>query len=398
MEGAVMASVDVATQVEAPAPARVQSVPITDLYAQYLALKPEIDAAIAGVIAKSAYIRGPYVDAFEADFAAATGAEHCVSCANGTDALYITMRALGLKPGDEVITSAHSWIATAETITQAGGKVVFCDTDRDTFTIDTTRLAGLITPRTVGIIPVHLYGQAADMDAVLALAKRHGLWVIEDAAQAHLATYKGRTVGTFGAAATFSFYPSKNLGALGDAGAIVTNDAALARRMAMFARHGGLNKHDHEIEGINSRLDGLQAAVLSVKLARLPAWTKIRQGIASAYDRELATRVDIATPAVAADREHVYHLYVIKHDQRDALADHLKARGVQTGINYPVALPFLRAYAHLGHRPEDFPNAFHNQSRILSLPMFPEMSDAQRAHVVDAIGDFRARRLKSPRG
>jgi dTDP-4-amino-4,6-dideoxygalactose transaminase len=390
MEGAVMASVDVAAE----APARVKSVPLTDLHAQYLTLKAEIDEAIAGVIAKSAYIRGPYVDAFEANFAAATGAEHCVSCANGTDALYITMRALGLKAGDEVITSAHSWIATAETITQAGGKVVFCDTDRETFTIDAVRLAGLITPRTVGIIPVHLYGQAADMDAVVALAKRHGLWVIEDAAQAHLATYKRRAIGTFGAAATFSFYPSKNLGAFGDAGAIVTNDAALARRMAMFARHGGLNKHDHEIEGINSRLDGLQAAVLTVKLGRLPAWTKIRQAIAGAYNRELGDLKDVTTPVVAAAREHVYHLYVIKHDRRDALADHLKARGVQTGINYPVALPFLKAYAHLGHRTEDFPNAFHNQSRILSLPMFPEMSDAQRAHVVDSIADFCARQSR----
>jgi dTDP-4-amino-4,6-dideoxygalactose transaminase len=379
-----MAAVDLVTR----ALARVESVPLTDLYAQYLALKAEIDDAIAGVIAKSAYIRGPYVDAFEANFAAATGAKHCVSCANGTDALYITMRALGLKAGDEVITSAHSWIATSETITQAGGKVVFCDTERDTFAIDVARLAEFITPRTVGIIPVHLYGQAADMDAILALAERHGLWVIEDAAQAHLATYKGRTVGTLGAAATFSFYPSKNLGAFGDAGAIVTNDAALARRMAMFARHGGLNKHDHEIEGINSRLDGLQAAVLTVKLGRLPAWTKVRQAIARAYDRELGHLKEVTTPAVAVAREHVYHLYVIKHDCRDALADHLKARGVQTGINYPVALPFLRAYAHLGHRAEDFPNAFHNQSRILSLPMFPEMSDTQRAHVVDSIADF----------
>ncbi len=293
-----------------------------------------------------------------------------------------------------MITSAHSWIATSETITQAGGKVVFCDTDRDTFTIDVERLASLITPRTVGIIPVHMCGQPADMDPILALAKRHGLWVIEDSAQAHLAKYKGRTVGTFGAAATFSFYPGKNLGAFGDAGAIVTNDAALARRMAVFARHGAMNKHDHEIEGINSRLDGLQAAVLDVKLAHLPAWTKTRQSIAAAYDRELASFSEITTPLTATDREHVYHLYMIRHDRRDALADYLKARGVHAGVHYPVALPFLRAYAHLGHKPEDFPNAFHNQSRILSLPMYPEMSDAQRAHVIDSIGDFCRRKPK----
>jgi dTDP-4-amino-4,6-dideoxygalactose transaminase len=379
--------------VAAEAAVNVKSVPLIDLSAQYHSIKAEIDAAIAGVIASSAFIRGPYVDAFEQHFAEAIGTRHCVSCANGTDALYIAMRALGVKGGDEVITAANSWISTSETITQAGAKVVFCDVDKDTFTIDVKQLAGLITPRTVGIIPVHLYGQPADMDPIMRLAERHGLWVIEDTAQAHLAKYKGRTVGTFGAAATYSFYPSKNLGAMGDAGAIVTNDAALARQMAIFARHGGLNKNDHEIEGINSRLDGLQAAVLDVKLKHLPGWTKSRQAIASAYDAELAHLSNVAqvtTPAVAAGREHVYHLYVIRHDRRDELAAHLKARGVQTGINYPVALPFLEAYARLGHKPEEFPVAYHNQSRILSLPIYPEMSDAQRAHVVSSIAEFRA--------
>ncbi|HXF52645.1 MAG TPA: DegT/DnrJ/EryC1/StrS family aminotransferase [Hyphomicrobiaceae bacterium] len=381
-------------EVVSEAVARVNAVPFMDLHAQYLSIKAEIDEAIAEVIARSAFIRGPYVEAFEEQFAAAVGVPHCVSCANGTDALYIAMRALGLKAGDEVITTAHSWISTAETITQAGGKVVFCDTDRDTFTIDVRRLADLITPRTVGIIPVHLYGQPADMDPILDLAARHGLWVIEDTAQAHLARYKGRMVGTFGTAATFSFYPGKNLGAFGDAGAIVTRDAALASGMARFARHGALGKHDHEIEGINSRLDGLQAAILSVKLAHLPAWTRARRALASAYDRELAAIPAITRPAEAAGREHVYHLYVVRHEDRDGLAGHLTARGVQSGIHYPVALPFLKAYAYLGHRPEDFPNAFYNQSRILSLPMYPEMSPAQRAHVVAAVGDFCARRAK----
>lgn len=372
----------------AEAATRFQNVPLIDLHAQYVSIKSEIDEAIAAVIGNSAYIRGPFVDAFEEQFARSMGAQHCVSCGNGTDALYIAMRALGLQPGDEIITTAHSWIATGETITQAGGKVVFCDTDQDTFTMDVRQLAALITPRTVGIIPVHLYGQAADMDAILALAERHGLWVLEDCAQAHGAKYKGRIVGTFGAAGTFSFYPSKNLGAFGDAGAIVTNDAALARRMAVFARHGGLSKGEHEIEGINSRLDGLQAAVLTVKLKYLPAWTKARQAIAAFYDDELRRFQQITTPAVRAGREHVYHLYVIRHDQRQDLGNHLKARGVSTGINYPVALPFLKAYAHLGHKPEDFTNAYHNQSRILSLPMYPEMTAAQRAHVVAAIGEF----------
>jgi dTDP-4-amino-4,6-dideoxygalactose transaminase len=378
-------------EVVAGAAARVMNVPLIDLHAEYISIKSEIDHVIADVIAKSAFVRGPHVEAFEENFAAAMGARHCVSCANGTDALYIAMRALGLRAGDEVITTAHSWISTTETITQAGGKVVFCDTDPDTFGIDVRQLAGLVTPRTVGIIPVHLYGQPADMDPIMALAGRHGLWVIEDSAQAHLAKYKGRTIGTFGSVATFSFYPSKNLGAFGDAGAVITNDAKLARQMAMFARHGGLNKNDHDVEGINSRLDGLQAAVLNVKLAHLPRWTSARQAIASSYDRELEDLSEVTTPTTAAGREHVYHLYVIRHDDRDGLASHLRARGVQTGIQYPIALPFLKAYAYLGHKPEDFPNAFRDQSRILSLPMFPEMTGAQRAHVVRSIGEFCAR-------
>ena len=247
------------------APATV--VPFADLHAQYLSIRTEIDVAIAEVIRTSAFIRGPFVERFERAFAEAVGVSHCVSCANGTDSLYIAMHALGVKPGDEVIAPAHSWISTTETITQAGGNVVFCDTEPATFTIDPAQIEAKITTRTVGIIAVHLFGQPADMDPIMAIARKHGLWVIEDCAQAHMARYKGRRVGTFGQAASFSFYPGKNLGAMGDAGAVLTPDADLARRMAMFARHGGLTKGDHQIEGINSRLDGLQAAVLSVKLA-----------------------------------------------------------------------------------------------------------------------------------
>jgi dTDP-4-amino-4,6-dideoxygalactose transaminase len=361
------------------------SVPFADLHAQYLSIKPEIDAAIADVIRNSAFVRGPHVEAFEAAFAAAIGTSQCVSCANGTDALYIAMTALGVKPGDEIITSVHSWIATSETITQAGGTVVFCDTDPDTFTIDPGHLESLITPRTVGVIPVHLYGQAADMDPIMAIAERRKLWVIEDCAQAHLAKYKGRTVGTFGIAATFSFYPGKNLGAMGDAGAIVTSDATLTRHMAMFARHGGLAKGDHRIEGVNSRLDGLQAAILMVKLERLPAWTRARQEIAARYSARLCGVLGLTTPATADGREHVFHLYVVRHDDRDGLARRLKARGIQTVINYPVALPFLPAYARFNHQPGDFPVAYRNQSRILSLPIFPEMTEAQFEHVASAI-------------
>jgi dTDP-4-amino-4,6-dideoxygalactose transaminase len=273
-------------------------------------------------------------------------------------------------------------------ITHAGAKVVFCDTNRDTFTIDPAAVEAAITPRTVGLIPVHLYGQPADMDAIMAIAARHKLWVIEDCAQAHLARYKGRQVGSFGNAATYSFYPGKNLGAMGDAGAVVSNDSALAERIAMLARHGGLVKHQHRIEGINSRLDGLQAAILSAKLPHLANWTAARRDAAAIYDAGLNQIEDVAIPQVAPDRAHVYHLYTIQHPRRDALAGHLNAHGVQTAVNYPTALPFLEAYSRFGHRPEQFPNAFAQQSRILSLPMFAEITPEQLEEVIDLVRAF----------
>jgi dTDP-4-amino-4,6-dideoxygalactose transaminase len=360
-------------------------VPFADLQLQYQTIRSEIDGALAGVIRDSAFIRGAYVDAFERDFARAVEVRHCVSCANGTDALYLAMRALKVKPGDEVITTAHSWISTSAMITHAGANVVFCDTDGATFTIDPAAIEAAITPRTVGIIPVHLYGQPADMDAIMAIARQHKLWVIEDCAQAHLARYRGRAVGTFGQAATYSFYPGKNLGAMGDAGAVVTNDDALAEQIAMLARHGGLTKHQHNIEGINSRLDGLQAAILSAKLPHLADWTEARQQAAKVYDAGLNQIEDVVVPQVAPDRRHVYHLYTIRHPRRDALAAHMNAQGVQTAINYPTALPFLAAYQRLNHRPKQFPNAHRDQGQILSLPMFAEITRAQQDEVIDLI-------------
>ena len=363
-------------------------VPYNDLHAQYLAIQPAVDAAIARTLRDSAFIRGPAVEQFERAFATAIGTRHCVSCANGTDALFVAFRGLGLRPGDEVITSAHSWISSSETITQAGGNVVFADTDPATFTVDPADIARKITPRTRGLVPVHLYGQPADMDAIMALAKKHNLWVVEDCAQAHLARYRGRTVGTFGQAATFSFYPGKNLGAFGDAGALVTNDDALENFSAMFARHGGRNKGTHEIEGINSRLDGLQAAILNVKLPHLPAWTAARQALARDYDCRLAGVGDLVLPAVAEGREHVYHIYAVRTARRDALRAHLAERGIQTQLNYPVALPFLPAYRRLGHAPADFPVAHAHQSQILSLPLYPEIRPAQVDYLMSEIGAF----------
>lgn len=365
-------------------------VPAADLYAQYLTIKGELDDAIANVIRTSAFIRGPTVTEFEASFAAIAGAGHCVSCANGTDALYIALRALGVTPGDEVIVPAHSWISSSAAVTQAGGSVVFVDTDRSTYTIDPARIEEKITERTVGIIPVHLYGQPADMGAIMEIADRRGLWVLEDCAQAHLARFAGRKVGTFGRVATYSFYPGKNLGAMGDAGALVTADPALATHMARLARHGGVTKGEHLIEGVNSRLDGIQAAILLVKLRHLARWTERRQRVAAEYARLLQGIEGLTLPQVAEGREHVYHLYVVGHARRDQLAQHLARQGIQTIINYPVALPFLPAYARLGHRPEDFPNAYANQSRVLSLPMFPEITEAQLSQVAEAIRAFAA--------
>ena len=364
-------------------------VPFADLHAQSLSIRGEIDEALSEVIRASAFIRGPFVDAFEQNFAKAIGARHCVSCANGTDALYIAMHALEVGPGDEVIVPAHSWISTSETVTQAGATVVFCDTDADTFTIDPAQIEAKITERTVGIIPVHLYGHPADMRVIMQIAKKHKLWVIEDCAQAHLATFEGKTVGTFGDAACFSFYPGKNLGAMGDAGAVVTDDAALAERMAMFARHGGLTKGQHVIEGINSRLDGVQAAVLDVKLRHLRGWTDRRRELAALYSGALHGCEGLQLPSEASGCEHVWHLYVVRHERRDELAKWLASRGVQTVVNYPVALPFLPAYSRFKHEPQEFPVAHRHQSRVLSLPIFAEMTPVQHAAVVDAMRLFK---------
>lgn len=362
------------------------NVPFVDLHAQYLSIKAEIDAAIAEVIAQSAYIRGPHVERFENAWAETLGMKHCISCANGTDAIYVAMRALGVRQGDEVITTAHSWIATSETITQAGARVVFVDTDADTCNINSSLIESKITSRTVGIIPVHLYGQPAEMDAIMAIAQKYKLWVIEDCAQAHLARFRGKLVGTFGNVATFSFYPGKNLGAYGDAGCAVTNDDRLADWMGTFARHGG--KGEHTMEGINSRLDGLQAAILNVKLPHLQAWTEARRRIARRYDELLQGIGGLITPKVALDRDHVFHLYVIRADKRDTLKKHLANAGIATVLNYPKALPFYPAYAYLAHTPQDFPVAHSNQSRILSLPIYPEISDRAIDFIADQIRDF----------
>jgi dTDP-4-amino-4,6-dideoxygalactose transaminase len=363
-------------------------VPFVDLKAQYRAIKQEIDNAIRSVIEETAFIRGKYVVEFEKAYAAKYGVKHCISCANGTDAIYITLKALGVGPGDEVITVANSWISTSETITQAGAKPVFVGIEPDYYNIDPVKIEEKITPRTRAIIPVHLYGQPAKIDIIREICKAYNLYLVEDCAQAHFATYKGKKVGTFGIAGTFSFYPGKNLGAYGDAGAIITNDDDLAIKLRMFANHGALKKHEHEIEGINSRMDGIQAAILSAKLPYIDEWNSKRQQHARTYNKLLADVGGIVTPEIRQNASHVFHLYVVRCRRRDELRNYLKEQGIATGIHYPTALPFLKAYDYLEHKPEDFPVAYEYQYKILSLPIYPELEETQVNRIVDAISEY----------
>lgn len=357
-----------------------------DLYAQHNSLKVELDDAIQGVIRQSTFVRGPHVEEFEHGYADVMGVKHCVSCANGTDAIYIALRALRLEARDEVITTAHSWISTSETITQAGGRVVFCDTEDDCFCIDAGQIEGKITEKTKGIVVVHLYGQPADMDAIMEIARANNLWVIEDCAQAHLAEYKGRKAGTIGDVGTFSFYPGKNLGAMGDAGCLVTNRDDVAEFSQLFARHGG--KNNHLMEGINSRMDGLQAAILNVKMTRLEAWTETRKKLAKRYAELLSPIEQITLPAARDDCAHVFHLYVIRTPDRDGLRRYLAEQDIPTIINYPRALPYYQAYDHLGHTPADFPVAYCHAGEILSLPMHPFLADDEQVQVAEAITSY----------
>lgn len=364
-------------------------VPFADLTAQYQANKQEFDAALAAVISRNAFIGGEFVREFERAYAEKYGVGHCISCANGTDAIYILLRMMGIGAGDEVITTAASWISTSETVSQAGAKPVFVDVD-EYFLLDVDQVEKRITPRTKAVIAVHLYGQAAPMDRLQKLCRERGLKLIEDCAQAHFAEWRGQRVGTIGDAATFSFYPGKNLGAWGDAGAIVTNDAELARKCRMYANHGALVKHQHEMEGINSRLDGLQAALLTVKLKHIDAWTAGRRRVADAYGRVLAGIPQIELPRVREGATHVWHLYVIKAQRREELKAFLAKQGIETAIHYPAALPLLPAYAYLGYEAGQIPRAAANQAAILSLPMFPEMTDEMISHVAATIRGFYA--------
>jgi dTDP-4-amino-4,6-dideoxygalactose transaminase len=364
------------------------NVPFVDLKVQYKSIKEDIDKAISNVIEETAFVGGKYVNEFEKQFAELYGVKHCISCANGTDSLYILMKMLGIGNGDEVITAANSWISSSETISQTGATPVFVDIDPIYYSLNETQLEAKITPSTKAIIPVHLHGQMCEMDTILAIASKHNIPVIEDCAQSHFSTYKGKRAGTMGIAGSFSFYPGKNLGAYGDAGCIITNDGALAEKCKRFARHGALIKHQHTIEGINSRLDGLQAAILSSKLPYIIEWTKKRQANAKYYDDVLSSIPQVTIPKVRPETTHTFHLYVIRAERRDELAAYLKSNGIETAIHYPVPLPFMEAYKYLNHTATDFPVSQKYQYEILSLPMYAELSKEMMDHVGATIKAF----------
>lgn len=364
------------------------SIPFVDLKAQYNSIKNDIDSAIAQVIEETTFIGGHFVKDFEKNFAALYGAKHLIACANGTDAIYIVMKMLGIGAGDEVITVANSWISSSETITQTGARPVFLDIHPEYYSLDETTLEAKITPKTKALVAVHLQGQACNMDVIREICTRRNIFLIEDCAQAHFSEFKGVRTGLHGIAATFSFYPGKNLGAYGDAGAILTNDDQLAEKCRMYANHGALKKPDHRIEGINSRLDTIQAAILSAKLPHILKWTEQRIKNADLYDRYLKDIPQIVTPKRRPDTKHSFHLYVIRTPKRDALMQYLKDNGVETALHYQVALPNLPAYAYLGHTPADFPVATRLQNEILSLPMYPELTEAQIASIAGLIKSF----------
>jgi dTDP-4-amino-4,6-dideoxygalactose transaminase len=361
-------------------------IPAADLRAQHGALREELRAAFDRVIEASAFIHGPEVEAFEREFAVLCEVPHAVAVSNGTEALAMALRALNIGAGDLVAVPAFTFVATAEAVCHVSARPLLVDIDPATFTMDVDALRRTLRQHTVrAVIPVHLYGQPAAMDDITALAQEHGAAVVEDAAQAHGARYRGRRVGGLGRLAGFSFYPSKNLGALGDAGAVTMHDTGLAARVRLLRDHGQTAKYTHTIVGYNARLDGLQAALLRVKLPHLERWNRRRQALAAAYRRGLTGLPGIMLPQPAADREHVYHLFVVRCRERDALQEHLNACGIASGVHYPAPIHLQPAFAALGCRAGDFPASETAAREVLALPLYPELSDEAVAWVCDTV-------------
>jgi dTDP-4-amino-4,6-dideoxygalactose transaminase len=356
-------------------------VPFLDLNAHHAPLRSEFDRAIGEVIKSGAFAGGPFVEKFEAEFAAYNHSQYAVGLGSGTEALWLSLLACGVGPGDEVITVPNTFMATAEAITYCAARPVFVDVDENTYTMDPAGLKKAVTSKTKAIIPVHLFGQAADMDPVLEFAREHGLFVIEDAAQAHGAEYKGRKVGTFGDAGCFSFYPGKNLGAFGEAGAVVTNNAELQEKIRILRDHGQVRKYRHTMIGWNCRMDGIQAAVLSVKLQHLESGNSLRRAHARQYNEAFDGVDEVVTPLEAPYARHVYHIYAIRVQERDEVMWLLKEKGIQCGIHYPVPVHLQKAYRSLGYEAGALPTSEQTALELISLPMFPELTKEQIAMV-----------------
>ena len=365
----------------------ILQVPFLDLRVQHEPLMPQLLEAFQEVTEASAFAGGPYVARFEAEFAAFCQARYALGVGSGTDALWLSLLALGVGPGDEVITTPNSFMATAEAISLCGARPVFVDVDERTYTMDPNQLEAAITLRTQAVVPVHIFGQMADMDAIQAIVRRHGTPVVEDACQAHGAEYKGRKVGTLGVAGCFSFYPGKNLGAFGEAGAVVTDEPELRSRVQVLRDHGQAAKHLHSAIGWNARMDGIQAAVLSLKLKRLAAANAARRRHAQLYDQLLASDPRIVRPMAAPHNLHVYHIYAIRVQDRDGVMQRMAARGVNCGVHYPVPIHLQKAYSFLGLRPGSFPVAERCARELLSLPMYPELSLEQIRFVTETLKD-----------
>jgi dTDP-4-amino-4,6-dideoxygalactose transaminase len=363
------------------------SVPFLDIKAQNRSIWSELQEALDGVTSQAQFILGPAVERFEKAFAAYLGCKFCVGLNNGTSALHMALQACDVGPGHEVITTPHTWISTSWAISYVGAKPVYVDIDPATYNINPALIERAITPRTRAILPVHLYGQACDMDALCGIAQKHSLLLIEDAAQAHGTIYDGRRIGSFGRIACFSFYPGKNLGAFGEGGAVVTDDEKLAQRIRQLRDHAQAGRHHHVELGHNTRMEGIQGAVLEVKLRHLDEWNAARARHAQRYHKLLADVPGIQLPAVPQPGAHVWHLFVVlvREKDRDILQKELAQRGVATGVHYPTPVPLQPAYAHLGHKPGDFPVAEDVMRRCLSLPMFAEMTDEQIDYAARAI-------------
>jgi len=364
------------------------NVPFIDLKIQNINLKSEILPLWEEILDSAGFIGGEHVTFFEREFAEACSVDYAVAVNSGTDALRFIFLALDLKEGDEVITVPNIFIATTEAISQAGGRVVFVDINPETYNINPSKIESAITSKTKGIVPVHLYGQTADMDPIMTVAEKYGLWVVEDACQAHLAEYKGRKAGSMGIASGFSFYPGKNMGACGEAGAVTTNDARLAEKVRMLRDHGQAKKYYHVVEGFNGRCDALQAAALRVKLKKLPQWNKARRQHAKRYNKLLGEISSVILPKAAESCLPVYHLYVIQIDKRDEIAEELNNRGIGTGLHYPVPLHLQKAYAYLDLHEGAFPVAEKYAKRLLSLPMFPELTEDQIVYICECINEI----------